>query len=1248
MASAQDDTASADNPNSQDLPEGVQQVMSSPNATAANSAKATSSESLMSGTRGRPLRGELDIDDEVTAGREGARAGRAAMNGREASTNPVAQTAAAPIPSDHFLATGTKAVTSERAQPLRPAESIRATPAVDAWTAENQGSSSSHGNFFTGVARAVSALPSAVEGMVTRTQVGASRSATVASTQDVDGYTTAQSGSPGDLRRPPSQRNVPQTPLFDQRTLDRLTDLHQQAPHLYQGEGLQRRPEGIPHSAERASSTHSSDIQAEVKRQLAEFMALHEDENVRLQRQVEILMHENRELRSRSERERSVQRPVGTGLEASGLPGLGWFGRGIGSILGAIPKAGSPYQAMDLQPQKSPAPPPPPPSEDPRTDPHSTRLSGVDPVYMAAQSNFASPPVRSERTECDQDGLRVPRALSFGTAAPAPCASAQPPPAVNDSGQGSSGSTLDPLSVVLTGMAQLQGVTSELAASPKAGSKGETIKPGMATLPDLPTAGPEACLEFADWLHNSRPALADVSDSSEELWENIVNGYSDYLRKPPLERLSMKPTPSSTILQPKWTRVSRRIEGMLIAAAPPQVKEELSAARVSGVLPVLCRLFIIYAPGGLSEREIGLKQIIEPGVANNPKEAVLLLRKWQRWCSRVKELGGTLPDSALRVKALERIVKSPLASYPDISFRVNLTRAALQIDSTPDDGKVEQLHAQLLSELELVTHRSSKDGDKTRDGGQGVPKIRGVEQQDGPAPPPKPPKTSPIPKTYPKSTGNRGTGGNDAEGSAKPKCSFYHGPNGCKKGNDCTFQHDWSSFTATEKGLRCKVCGAKGHRSAECRAGAKVEEKAKPKFQVRSPSTKGTPEVPQPPPPPNRDAMLKSMLADAASILHQTIPVATTEVPTSERSPASHAAPTTSGAGTGATPQAQSVTPGTPVTIETLTAQLESLRSMARGFEAKACRVDEVIAAEREMNRVLLDSGATHPVIPYKEGLSGLEKVSVTLAGDGKQQWMRTRGGTLVVPPAHDGSQDSSPPQTIIPLGALVETLGCSVTWSKKQGLKVKHPRLGTLKTGVGKNTCPYVQERQALELIQELEMKRLRDFEAKVQELECELEGLAAPPDPTNLVRRFISTGSRADALRAVLSQPYLHPLPEVVRVRLAEDVPSLDDDGARRVLKRLPLPRATRRVLFGSKRWVVHLCSGKVSQNDMIKRWCHEHNCEILHLDILNKGGRGWDLTDPDGPWSVLLWAAAAGRIKAIFSSHTLKVLGCGIIKH
>ena len=85
----------------------------------------------------------------------------------------------------------------------------------------------------------------------------------------------------------------------------------------------------------------------------------------------------------------------------------------------------------------------------------------------------------------------------------------------------------------------------------------------------------------------------------------------------------------------------------------------------------------------------------------------------------MRELGGVLPDSALRVKALERITKQVLLSYPDIGFRINLTRAALQIDTVPDDTKVDQLHAQLLTELEAVCHRVVKDFDKSRDQGSG-------------------------------------------------------------------------------------------------------------------------------------------------------------------------------------------------------------------------------------------------------------------------------------------------------------------------------------------------------------------------------------------------------------------------------------------------------------------------------------------------------------------------------------------------
>ena len=81
--------------------------------------------------------------------------------------------------------------------------------------------------------------------------------------------------------------------------------------------------------------------------------------------------------------------------------------------------------------------------------------------------------------------------------------------------------TPDPMSVVLTGMAQLQSVVSELT-SPKSSSKPETIKPGVGSLPALPSHGPESCLYFADWLHETKPALADVSDSSEDLWALTV------------------------------------------------------------------------------------------------------------------------------------------------------------------------------------------------------------------------------------------------------------------------------------------------------------------------------------------------------------------------------------------------------------------------------------------------------------------------------------------------------------------------------------------------------------------------------------------------------------------------------------------------------------------------------------------------------------------------------------------------------
>ena len=123
-----------------------------------------------------------------------------------------------------------------------------------------------------------------------------------------------------------------------------------------------------------------------------------------------------------------------------------------------------------------------------------------------------------------------------------------------------------------------------------------------------------------------------------------------------------------------------------------------------------------------------------------------------------------------------------------------------------------------------------------------------------------------------------------------PGVSFYYNQ-GCKKGSDCTFEHDWNQIPVAERPNRCKTCGGKGHRSSDCKAGLRTEEKAKPKGSPNNnnnPKLVGTSEPPVPPPPPaasGKDAMLKSMLADAAAILHQTVPTTVGETPNQTRPP---------------------------------------------------------------------------------------------------------------------------------------------------------------------------------------------------------------------------------------------------------------------------------------------------------------------------------------------------------------------------
>ena len=640
---------------------------------------------------------------------------------------------------------------------------------------------------------------------------------------------------------------------------------------------------------------------------------------------------------------------------------------------------------------------------------------------------------------------------------------------------------------------------------------------------------------------------------------------------------------------------------------------------------------------------------MDPPSGSSVADTIEGLRKWKRWCLRMSELGGTLPDSSLQVRALGEIIKSVLASHPDIAFSVNLTRHNLQIDSNPDETKVGKLHAQLLGELEAINHRVFKerdsDKDKSRDAvSQGsAAKVRGVDAQDGTsAPSPKAPKP---PKVNPKGAGVAKAGAqSEGQPSGKPQCSFYLSSAGCKKGADCTFAHNWDSIPVQDRSQRCRNCGGKGHKPSECKAGLKGDDKPKPKPPLKPSGTpKSAPDVPPPPAAPSSsNQQIKSMLADAALILQQAIPAPdpagtvpippqVSPVPPQVHSSSSNAQ-VSSGAGFSTAPPTQ----GTPVTLASLSAQLEGIRAMARDYEVKAFSVaQDLIERNKNECRALLDSGVTHVVIPYSTELTNLEPVPVTLAGDARTQWLRTSGGTLLVP-EHEGTGSSGDkPQTILPLGALVECLGCNITWSRKNGLRVVHPAHGVLRTGVAKNKCPYIQESQALDLIRELEDTRLRRFEEELQELECHMHALDKPLNPTEAVQRYIDSGDRGDALRAIFCQPYLRDLPEELKVQLAEQLPGMTEAAGKQILKRLPLKRAKRRALLASSHWVVHLCSGSEVSDDPLKAWTQEQGFELLQVDVLSKGGKGWNLLKNNGVWSVLLWAAASGRISTILAS-------------
>ena len=271
----------------------------------------------------------------------------------------------------------------------------------------------------------------------------------------------------------------------------------------------------------------------------------------------------------------------------------------------------------------------------------------------------------------------------------------------------------------------------------------------------------------------------------------------------------------------------------------------------------------------------------------------------------------------------------------------------------------------------------------------------------------------------------------------------------------------------------------------------------------------------------------------------------------------------------------------------------------------------------------LLDSGATHAVRARELKDQEVSAMEVVLAGGATQSLLQNRGGTILT---------EGPSQPIVPLGSLVNQLGCTVSWTPSR-LTVKHPVFGKLRVKV-RFGCPVVTEARALELIQQLEEKRLSKLRSQVVETEAILKALTSRVPLTTAITRARVAGSRADIMQTAL---FCGVFEHRQLSTIATSIPT-EERELRRILKSLPLPRRRRRALESSRDWFINVGFGKENPHiqETVMARCPE--AQVLHVD-LSKPSQ-WNLDSGSDLWAILAWAAINGRIIGISAEVASRV--------
>ena len=599
----------------------------------------------------------------------------------------------------------------------------------------------------------------------------------------------------------------------------------------------------------------------------------------------------------------------------------------------------------------------------------------------------------------------------------------------------------------------------------------EVVKGSVGELPRLAEWRPDtAPLDLTDWLISIEPAMGDLSDGSQQWWEEMITTskrwYAEHQELTPLEKVSHEVAVPSRLQDPKFQRLEKRATALLMAAIPSQQQEEVIAAKEVSAIGVLTRLMIAYQPGGLSEKAAILGALDAPDEAQTLGQAVLGLRRWLRWHRRAGDIGVVRPDATIQVRGLQKLVRKILKDHGDLAFRIQLAKSSLLIDTVPTSDSVLRYANHLLAEIEQVAHQDKKKKEALP---SADPKIKRFEE-----------KGSGKGGDW-KREEKGGWSGGSPEKSSVPNCKFFLTEQGCKKGKSCAFQH------TLDDQKRCWNCGSSLHFSPKCdrpregdSKGAKGEGKAAKvvkkdevvrKEDGEKKEAEGSTEV------------MKGLLEEANKML-------------------------------------KAMSSSTGGSIEEGSKEQKLTRLQQQLDELKVIKVFKISKVAIGEGEGLLDSGATHSLRGKgaQEDLSKLRPIDVTLACGKSMRLRMTKGGTMV-------SEERSV-EPIIPLGKLISALKCSMDWTEKSGLSIWHPARGWLPIRE-RGGCPHVPKELAMELIEEMEKKFSSEEEEGWQEIKKAEE---RKEEEEGWIRQFVECHPVLKKLPEKLKEKLVVPIAEKV----------------------------------------------------------------------------------------------------------------------